>query len=76
MESPYRYNWKRYYVLGTTDCSNLEEAICIAASDLENGEAWPVSIVHDDQILWSFSGSIGIGESLAVFANANNINYP
>lgn len=76
MALSYHYNWRCHYLVGTTDCRGLREAVYMAVQDLVISEDWPVSILCGDHVLWSNSEPVSASTSLAAFAEANDIDYP
>ena len=70
------YNYKMHFSPYSTECQSLDEAIGIAASDLDSGEAWPVSISCSENELWAAPGPVSVGESLIAFAIENGVKPP
>ncbi len=71
---PFTYAYSRYLSPYSMACESLEDAIGMAAADLDSGEAWPRSISRDGEELWSSAGPLDVSERLAAFATKNGVS--
>jgi hypothetical protein len=62
--SEIQYEYSHHGSIGITQCDDFAEALDLALSDLETGEAWPTRILDGNTILWFEKRPFTTGESL------------
>lgn len=73
----YTYESSYHHTPHKMECDDLAEAIRIAATDFELGEAWPDRIVGPDgAVIWEGSGPLTTGGTLKKLAQEHGVKWP